>query len=108
MSYFYAASPVLPCWHCTAFVALIEGGAICGRRGAALLQATPQRGCAFAVREVGVDDEPDRVPPALGRLEAKLLIDELRTAASVAPQGQLNQAPARVSKHKALRPLSTG
>lgn len=52
-----------PCWHCTHYLALIyQGTAVACARGG--VQAMPARGCAFWLREVGADDEPDRIPAA--------------------------------------------
>ena len=53
-----------PCWHCTAFAGLTAGGsaARCTRPGAARVRSMPDTGCASFEREVGADDEPDRVP----------------------------------------------
>jgi len=49
-----------PCWHCVHFGASIHGGtaAWCERPGCAPVHASPARGCAFFVREIGADDEP--------------------------------------------------
>lgn len=70
----------LPCWHCCRFVALIPGGAVCGRQAMPVVQATPARGCAFAQREVGVDDEPDWMPPVLDSNRAQAFLAGLRSA----------------------------
>jgi len=72
----------LSCWHCSRFVALIPGGAVCGRQVMLVVQATPARGCAFAQREVGVDDEPDWVPTVLDSTRALVLLTGLRSAAA--------------------------
>ena len=54
-----------PCWHCHHFEALVYGdsAALCGLPGGPRVRASPASGCAFWEREVGADDDPDRVPP---------------------------------------------
>lgn len=77
----------LPCWHCSRLVALIPGGAVCGRQAMPVVQATPARGCAFAQREVGIDDEPDWVPPVLDSTRAQVLLTRLRSDAAPRARG---------------------
>lgn len=50
-----------PCWHCTRNLGLVYQGsaARCALGG---VRAMLQSGCAFWAREVGADDEPERVP----------------------------------------------
>jgi hypothetical protein len=86
----YPGKAAGPCWHCVRYVALIAQGsaAICGR-GAQLANAAdsaqhlsvrsmPDFGCAFFMREVGSDDEPDRAPTALTVQQADALVHRLR------------------------------
>ena len=53
-----------PCWHCTGYDGLGAGGtaALCKRPGVSRLRAMPGRGCVSFERQIGADDEPDRVP----------------------------------------------
>ena len=56
-----------PCWHCQHWGGWAHGGphSYCRRPGCSPVQAIPERGCAYWVREPGADDEPG--PPATGR-----------------------------------------
>lgn len=98
--------PPRPCWHCVHFLALATQGsvAVCGR-GAAwygpAVVATPQRGCAHHVREVGVDDEPQWVPKPLDPATTAALIARLRDRAAAAQAQGARPVSAKASRHRA-------
>lgn len=104
--------PPRPCWHCVHFLALATQGsvAVCGRgvpRHGPAVVATPQRGCAHHVREVGVDDEPQWTPKPLGPTATAALIARLRARAPETQAQGARPVRAKASRHSADTPSDT-
>jgi len=73
-----------PCWHCSAFRALVHQGsaALCTRGSGPVIRSLPQQGCSAFEREPGVDDEPGWHPTALPpEQSAPLIAAEVRARA---------------------------
>lgn len=58
--------PARPCWHCAHFGGMLyqDSAAACTLSRAAAVRTMPASGCSGFLREVGADDEPERVPGA--------------------------------------------
>ena len=72
VSHFQPTIPDRPCWQCSAFDGVDSSGtaALCHRRRYPRVRTQPERGCSGWQREVGADDEPERVLIRLARMGA--------------------------------------